>query len=158
MVNKDFKFGGLNIRNWVVLQHTTTDLYLALPKVSIRNSTYYEGMYAKVLLFQFGLDTRYETSYYADQYAPATGMFYRQTKDKWRLCLDRRIYQPEDKTDSLLPEIYQSCHAVCQRRLLHFTPTLLLYPPCCSDSPGHFTIEHHQRKYPQTRPASWPLH
>ncbi|MCK9414375.1 MAG: putative porin [Prolixibacteraceae bacterium] len=82
MVNKDFKFGGLNIRNWVVLQHTTTDLYLALPEVSVRNSTYYEGMYAKVLHFQFGLDTRYETSYYADQYAPATGMFYRQTKDK----------------------------------------------------------------------------
>jgi len=79
MMNKDFKFGGLNIRNWVVLQHTTTDKYLALPKVSVRNSTYYEGSYAKVMFFQFGLDTRYETSYYADQYAPATGMFYRQT-------------------------------------------------------------------------------
>ena len=36
----------------------------------------------KVLSFQLGLDTRYETSYYADQYAPATGMFYRQNVDK----------------------------------------------------------------------------
>ncbi len=82
MLNKDFKFGGLHIRNWVVLQKTTTDKYLALPPVSVRNSTYYEGIYAKVLLFQFGLDTRYETTYYADQYAPATGMFYRQTQTK----------------------------------------------------------------------------
>jgi hypothetical protein len=81
-LNKDFKFGGLNIRNWVVFQHTTTNKYLELPVVSARNSTYYEGMYAKVLLFQFGLDTRYETAYYADQYAPATGMFYRQTSVK----------------------------------------------------------------------------
>lgn len=78
-LNKDFKFGGLNIRNWLVFQHTTTDKYLALPVLSARNSTYYEGAYAKVLYFQFGLDTRYETAYYADQYAPATGMFYRQT-------------------------------------------------------------------------------
>ena len=82
MLNKDFKFGGLHIRNWVVLQKTTTDKYLALPPVSVRNSTYYEGIYAKVLLFQFGLDTRYETAYYGDQYAPATGMFYRQTQVK----------------------------------------------------------------------------
>ncbi len=81
MLNKDFKFGGLNIRNWVVFQHTTTGLYLILPKVSVRNSTYYEGIYAKVLHFQFGVDTRYETAYYADQYAPATGMFYRQNTE-----------------------------------------------------------------------------
>ena len=79
MLNKDFKFGGLNIRNWILLQHTTTDKYLALPGVSVRNSTYYEDTYAKVLLFQLGVDTRYETAYKADQYAPATGMFYRQT-------------------------------------------------------------------------------
>ncbi len=82
MLNKDFKFGGLNIRNWVVLQKTTTNVYLALPSVSIRNSIYYENTYAKVLFFQLGLDTRYETSYYADQYSPATGMFYRQSVEK----------------------------------------------------------------------------
>jgi hypothetical protein len=82
MVNKDFKFGGLNIRNWGVFQKATTEIYLSVPSVSLRNSTYFEGLYAKVLLFQFGLDTRYETSYYADQYSPATGMFYRQTVDK----------------------------------------------------------------------------
>ncbi|HWS00423.1 MAG TPA: putative porin [Prolixibacteraceae bacterium] len=82
MLNKDFKFGGLNIRNWVVLQRTTTDLYLVLPALSVRNSTYFEGMYVKTLLFQFGFDTRYESAYYADQYSPATGMFYRQTAEK----------------------------------------------------------------------------
>lgn len=82
MVNKDFKFGGLNIKNWVLLQKTTTDKYLALPEISLRNSTYFEGTYAKVLFFQLGFDTRYETSYLADQYSPATGMFYRQTTEK----------------------------------------------------------------------------
>jgi hypothetical protein len=55
---------------------------LALPSVSIRNSTYYENTYAKVLFFQLGFDTRYETAYYADKYAPATGMFYRQNEVK----------------------------------------------------------------------------
>ncbi len=78
MLNKDFKFGGLNIRNWVVLQKTTTNVYLAIPAVSVRNSIYYENTYAKVLFFQLGFDTRYESAYTADQYSPATGMFYRQ--------------------------------------------------------------------------------
>ncbi len=82
MLNKDFKFGGLNIRNWIVLQRTTTDKYLVLPALTVRNSTYFEGMYVKTLLFQIGFDTRYESSYYADQYSPATGMFYRQTAEK----------------------------------------------------------------------------
>ena len=82
MLNKDFKFGGLHIRNWAVYQYTTTDKYLALPALSLRNSTYYEGIYSKVLFFQVGLDTRYETAYYADQYSPATGMFYRQSSVK----------------------------------------------------------------------------
>ena len=82
MLNKDFKFGGLHIRNWLVFQHTTTDKYLVLPPLSIRNSTYYENTYAKVLHFQIGFDTRYETAWYADQYSPATGMFYRQSLEK----------------------------------------------------------------------------
>jgi hypothetical protein len=81
-LNKDFKLGGLHIRNWVVYQFTTTDKYLALPTLALRNSTYYEGIYAKVLLFQLGFDTRYETAYYADTYSPATGMFYRQSAVK----------------------------------------------------------------------------
>ncbi len=82
MLNKDFKLGGLNFRNWIVFQHTTTDKYLELPTLSYRNSTYYENVYAKVLFFQIGLDTRYENAYYADKYAPALGMFYRQTVEK----------------------------------------------------------------------------
>jgi hypothetical protein len=82
VLNKDFRIGGLNFRNWVVFQQTTTDKYLALPVVSFRNSTYYENTYAKVLFFQIGLDTRYESAYYADQYSPATGMFYRQSAEK----------------------------------------------------------------------------
>ncbi|HEY5511280.1 MAG TPA: putative porin [Prolixibacteraceae bacterium] len=82
MLNKDFKFGGLNIRNWAVFQRTSTSVYLALPSVSIRNSFYYENTYAKVLFYQLGIDTRYETAYNADQYAPAIGMFYRQSTVK----------------------------------------------------------------------------
>ncbi len=82
MLNKDFKLGGLHIRNWIVYQRTTTSSCLILPELSIRNSTYYENTYAKVLFFQFGLDTRYETAYYADRYSPATGMFYRQNTEK----------------------------------------------------------------------------
>lgn len=81
-LKKDFVFGGLNILNSVLYQKSTTEKYIHVPEVSMRNTIFIQGVYAKVLTFQFGADFRYDTEYYADYYSPALGMFYVQDKEK----------------------------------------------------------------------------
>lgn len=81
-VNKDFKIGILNIKNWITYQKSTTEKYLHLPQLMARNMIYLEGVYAKVLHYHFGLDTRYESKYYGDYYNPALGMFYVQENEQ----------------------------------------------------------------------------
>jgi hypothetical protein len=81
-INKDFKIGILNIKNWVTYQKTTTTKYLHLPDLMARNVIYLEGIYAKVLNYHFGVDTRYETKYFGDYYNPALGMFYVQQTEQ----------------------------------------------------------------------------
>jgi hypothetical protein len=77
-LNKDFVAGALYSRNWIIYQGKTTDKYLEIPTFVFRNSTYLQTLIAKVLYVQVGIDLRYESSYYADNYNPATGLFYRQ--------------------------------------------------------------------------------
>ncbi len=77
-LNKDFKFGPLNIENAVLFQKSTTDKYMHVPKVSTRNAVFLTGILSKVLTFQIGCDMRFDTKYYADYYSPALGMFYVQ--------------------------------------------------------------------------------
>ena len=81
-LKKDFKFGVLNIENSFLYQKSTTTVYLHVPEVSTRNTIFIQGIYAKVLTFQLGVDFRYDTKYYADYYSPALGMFYVQNKEK----------------------------------------------------------------------------
>ncbi len=81
-LNKDFKFGPLNIQNSVLYQKSTTDKYIHVPEVSTRNTIFLEGVISKVLFFQMGVDVRYDTKYYADYYSPALGMFYVQHNEK----------------------------------------------------------------------------
>jgi hypothetical protein len=81
-LNKDFKLGILTIQNWVIYQKTTTEKYLHVPEIMARNTLFLTGTYAKVLHFQLGLDTRYESKFYADYYSPALGMFYVQQNEK----------------------------------------------------------------------------
>ena len=81
-LKKDFKFGVLNIQNSVLYQKSTTDKYMHVPEFSTRNTIFLQGLYAKVLTFQIGVDLRYDTGYYADYYSPALGMFYVQHNEK----------------------------------------------------------------------------
>ena len=81
-IRKDFKFGPLNLQNSVLYQKSTTDKFLHIPEVSTRNAVFLSGMVAKVLATQIGLDLHYDTSYYADYYSPALGMFYVQHTQK----------------------------------------------------------------------------
>lgn len=81
-LNKDFKLGVLNIQNWLIYQKTTTERYLHVPQIMARNTLYLAGILSKVLHFQIGLDTRYESKYYGDYYSPALGMFYVQKNEQ----------------------------------------------------------------------------
>lgn len=79
---KEFVAGGLHFYNKFVYQWTTTDKYLHLPEIMFRNRTYYQTLVSQVLHVQIGFDFHYESSYYADNYNPATGMFYVQNTEK----------------------------------------------------------------------------
>lgn len=81
-LKKDFKFGALNIQNSIQYQKSTTTKYMHVPEISTRNTIFVQGIYAKVLTFQWGFDLRYDSGYYADYYSPALGMFYVQSKEK----------------------------------------------------------------------------
>ena len=81
-LNKDLIAGGLHFRNWIIYQGTTTNEYLEIPAFIYRNSTFVQALIAKVLHMQLGFDLRFESSYYADNYSPATGLFYRQDEQK----------------------------------------------------------------------------
>jgi hypothetical protein len=81
-LRKDFKFGGMNFQNSAMFQEASTNRYVQLPQMILKNSSFYEGVLSKVLFYQLGFDFRYETNYYADYYSPATGMFYLQQTEK----------------------------------------------------------------------------
>jgi hypothetical protein len=81
-LNKDFDLGVLKIDNEVIYQKTTTERYIHLPKIMARNTIYLSGTLSKVLHFQIGLDTHYESNYYADYYSPALGMYYVQMNEQ----------------------------------------------------------------------------
>ncbi|TRX64244.1 putative porin [Carboxylicivirga sp. M1479] len=81
-LKKHFILGRVHSINDVVVQYTSDDKYIPLPLLALYNSTYYENTLFKVLHFQLGFDIRYNTSYYAPMYMPATGMFVNQQLEK----------------------------------------------------------------------------
>ncbi len=81
-ISKNFKFGPLNLANSILYQKSTTDKYLHIPEISTRNAIFLSGVISKVMAVQIGFDLHYDTSYYADYYSPALGMFYVQHTEK----------------------------------------------------------------------------
>jgi hypothetical protein len=81
-LNKDFKFGPLNLQNSFLFQKSTTDKYLHVPQLSTKNAMFLNGIISKVLTFQMGFELRYDSKYYADYYSPALGTFYVQQNEK----------------------------------------------------------------------------
>ena len=78
----------LNLKLWwfrwenrAVLQYSSKADVLPLPLVTLFSNLYADfKMFRKVLNVQIGVDCRYNTSYYANAYMPATGQFYLQNK------------------------------------------------------------------------------
>lgn len=81
--DKDFSLRNFHIRPKVLWQKVSNDKYLKLPELSAFLSLYYRFIWSKVMYTQIGADVRYNTKYYADAYAPSTGLFYLQNKTKY---------------------------------------------------------------------------
>ena len=77
---KDFRIGGLHLDHRALLQWSTNQEVIPVPLLSAYISYYYEFWVEKkhVLRMQFGVDGRYNTSYYAPSYNPALATFYNQ--------------------------------------------------------------------------------
>lgn len=81
------KFGPINSLTRFVYQKSSEDSILSLPEINLYQSLYFERLSkfkstGGELLWQFGVDYRYSSAYYADGYMPVSGMFYRQYDQK----------------------------------------------------------------------------
>lgn len=81
-INKDFSYNNLYFKTKVLWQKSSNQEFIHLPDLSAFVSAYYKFVISKVLFTQIGVDARYNTSYYADAYAPSTGLFYIQNEKK----------------------------------------------------------------------------
>jgi len=81
-LNKDFESKHWLIRTQLLIQKGSNDRYVHLPSVAGFISMNYRTLWSKVMYTQFGIDTRYNTSFYADAYDPGTSRFYLQNTQK----------------------------------------------------------------------------
>ena len=82
-LDKDFHYRNLHLRTRVLWQQASNEEFIHLPDFSAFVSAYYQFVISKVMHTQLGVDTRYNTRYYADAYSPATGLFYLQNEKKY---------------------------------------------------------------------------
>lgn len=82
-VDKDFNYRKFHLRTKVLWQKTSDENYIHLPDLSAFVAMYYKFVISKVLYTQIGVDTRYNSKYYADAYSPSTGLFYLQNEKKY---------------------------------------------------------------------------
>jgi hypothetical protein len=81
--DKDFNHRNLHFRVRALWQKASNEEVIHLPDLSAFVSAYYKFVISKVMFTQIGVDTRYNTKYYADAYSPATGLFYLQNEKKY---------------------------------------------------------------------------
>lgn len=82
-LDKDFVLKNFHFRTRILWQKASNEEYLHLPEWSAFVSTFYQFTVSKVLLTQIGADARYNTKYYADAYAPSTGLFHLQNETQY---------------------------------------------------------------------------
>ena len=70
--------GILNFDNEAVYQLSSNQNVLPLPDISVYSNIYLKFLISKVMTSYVGVDCRYNTSYYAPAYMPATEQFYTQ--------------------------------------------------------------------------------
>ena len=82
-LDKDFNYRNLHFRTRVLWQKSSNEELVHLPDLSAFISAYYKFIVSKVLFTQIGIDTRYNTAYYADAYSPSTGLFHLQNEKEY---------------------------------------------------------------------------
>ena len=82
-IAKNIKVGPLHLENRLLLQTSSKQEIVPLPKVALNLRYYLEFFAVKdILNVQIGADMTYNTKYYAQAFDPALGMFYNQEKYK----------------------------------------------------------------------------
>ncbi len=82
-LDKDLKYRSFHFRTRLLWQKASNEDLIHLPDLSAHVSAYYKLVISKVMFTQIGAETRYNTAYYADAYAPNTGLFYLQNEKKY---------------------------------------------------------------------------
>jgi hypothetical protein len=82
-ISNSFRLGPINSYSRLVFQKSTNDSILSIPNYSFYQSLFYEKLFnfsstGGHLLMQFGLDYRYTSGYFANNYMPLSGLFYNQ--------------------------------------------------------------------------------
>ena len=82
-LKKDFDFSIIHLENTIALQKASQKSIVALPLFSSYHSIFLEQLvFKKVMKLRYGFDVRFNSSYYANNYMPATGMYYLQDQVK----------------------------------------------------------------------------
>ena len=85
MVRWKLNYKNFHFDNSVVLQQTDNSI-LRFPTVATKHSLYFEGNIFKRALFgRVGLDFRYNSAYYFDDFQPVTGQFHQQ--NDWKMSM-----------------------------------------------------------------------
>lgn len=80
-VRNSLRLWKLFLDNQWVLQAVSEDV-VRLPALFGKHSLYFQGMLFKVMESRLGVDLRYASSYYSDQYFPLTGQFQLQDQEQ----------------------------------------------------------------------------
>jgi hypothetical protein len=81
-LNKDFESDHWLVRMQGLIQKANNDNLVRLPAFAGFMSINYRTIISKVMHFQLGVDTRYNSAFYADAYEPGTARFYQQNTQK----------------------------------------------------------------------------
>ena len=82
-LEKNLVVGKIHFNNAIIVQQVNDADMIHLPSFLSTQSLFYESFfYNNALLLQTGFDFHFHSSYYADAFMPATGLFYRQEEKK----------------------------------------------------------------------------
>jgi hypothetical protein len=79
---KDLRLGHWNFNNKVTWQYPSDAGILQFPEWVTQTSLFFQNNYKNKMTYQVGADLNYFSSYFANNYMPATGQFYVQTEKK----------------------------------------------------------------------------
>lgn len=82
-IRKGFHIRNFHSVNTLIWQISSLENVLSLPAVTVNSSTYFEALVIQdVLKLQVGIDARFFTSYFANNYSPALSQYYNQSDSK----------------------------------------------------------------------------